>query len=79
MTRSQAFPSVNTRPKVTDWESIEQYRRITKETQYLILPLREVGHLYGGNFDVFQAALEKTKQLLGPVEDPKRRRISARS
>ncbi len=54
-------------------KDLKKYRRKTEETQYLILPLREVGHLYGGQAEVFEKAIEHTLEKIGKVEDFKKR------
>jgi hypothetical protein len=51
----------------------EKYRREADETQYLILPLKEVGYLYGGRVAEFEEAVQEMKRRLGPVPDPGKR------
>lgn len=52
-------------------EQLDQFRRNTAETQYLILPVKEVGHLYGGAGGAERTgkAVEQMKRRLGPVAD----------
>ena len=50
-------------------KQLDQFRRKADEAQYLVLPLKEVGHLYGGRVAEFEEAVKKMKQRLGPVSD----------
>ena len=52
---------------------LERYRREAEETQYLILPLKEVGYLYGGRAAEFEEAVQEMKRRLGPVTEPGKR------
>ena len=54
-------------------KDLKKYIRQTEETQYLILPIREVGHLYGGQTQGFEKAIERTVEKIGKVEDFKKR------
>ncbi|MEM6689637.1 MAG: hypothetical protein AAF664_09435, partial [Planctomycetota bacterium] len=54
-------------------ERIRQFQRETNETQYIILPVPEAGHLHGGNVDAFEEAIERTKRQLGRVASLKDR------
>ena len=56
-----------------DLENLDQFRRKADETQYLILPLEEVGHLYGGRVAEFEEAVEEMERRLGPVSDSTKR------
>ncbi len=48
---------------------LDRFRREVDETQYLILPVKEAGHLYSGRTAQFEEAVEQMKQRLGPVTD----------
>lgn len=54
-------------------KDLKQYRRKTDETQYLILPLRPAGQLYGGQTAALQQAIEATATKLGAPDDHKKR------
>ena len=58
---------------VGNMEQFDQFRRKADETQYLVLPLKEVGYLYAGRVDKFEEAAREMKQRLGPVSDPAKR------
>lgn len=49
---------------------LDRFRRKVDETQYLVLPIKEAGHLYGGRVAKFETAVEEMKRRLGPVSDP---------
>lgn len=52
-------------------ENLDRFRRNTAETQYLILPIKDAGHLYGGAGGTKRlgGAVERMKQRLGPASD----------
>ena len=54
-------------------EQLDQFRRKADETQYLVLPLKEVGYLYGGRVAEFEEAVKEMKRRLGPVSDSTKR------
>ncbi|MHC4180295.1 MAG: hypothetical protein ACYSWU_22550 [Planctomycetota bacterium] len=54
-------------------EDLKQFRREADETQYLVLPLKEVGYLYGGRVAEFEEAVKEMKRRIGPVSDPTKR------
>ncbi|MCH8219422.1 MAG: hypothetical protein IH892_21930, partial [Planctomycetes bacterium] len=54
-------------------KDLKKYLRETDETQYLILPIREVGHLYGRQTAAFEKAIECTIERIGKAEDFKKR------
>ncbi|MHC4537413.1 MAG: hypothetical protein ACYS6K_26030 [Planctomycetota bacterium] len=60
-------------PPVVKPKDLKKYLRETEETQYLILPIREAGHLYGGHTTGFERAVEHTIEMIGKVEDVKKR------
>jgi len=60
-------------PPVQEPKDLKKYLRETRETQYLILPVREAGHLYGGQTTGFEKAIERVVERIGKVEDLKKR------
>jgi hypothetical protein len=60
-------------PPVPKPKDLTKYLRETEETQYLILPIREAGHLYSGQTDAFEKAIERTVEKIGKAEDFKKR------
>ena len=54
-------------------KDLKKYLRKTEETQYLILPVHDAGHLYGGQTTGFEKAIERTVEKIGKVEDFKKR------
>ncbi|MHC4692627.1 MAG: hypothetical protein ACYS67_07785 [Planctomycetota bacterium] len=60
-------------PPVPKPKNLKKYLRQTKETQYLILPVREAGHLYGGQTRALEKAIERTVERIGKAEDVKKR------
>ena len=54
-------------------ERLQKFRRQTDETQYIVLPVPEAGHLHGANIEAFEKGIVRTKQQLGPVNDPTKR------
>ncbi len=50
-------------------EHLDKFRREADETQYLILPIKEAGHLYSGRTAEFEKAVKEMKRRLGPVSD----------
>jgi Spy/CpxP family protein refolding chaperone len=54
-------------------KDLSRYRRETEETQYLILPVREAGQLYGGQTAPVDRAIKDTAQMLGQAENVKKR------
>lgn len=56
-----------------DMEHLEHFRRPAGETQYLVLPVKEAGHLYAGRVAQFEKALQELGRRLGPVADPTKR------
>ncbi|MDF1745033.1 MAG: hypothetical protein P1V19_15150 [Gimesia sp.] len=54
-------------------KDLTQYRRETNETQYLILPLRPAGQLYGGQTAALQQVIRETATKLGKPHDLKKR------
>jgi hypothetical protein len=53
-----------------DLEHLNRFRRVTDETHYLILPVKEAGHLYSGRTAQFEKAVEAIEQRLGAAADP---------
>ena len=60
-------------PPVRKPKDLSKYRRETQETQYLILPIGEVGHLYGGQTGAVDQAIKDTIERLGQAKNLKRR------
>ncbi len=60
-------------PPVPKPKDLKKYLRKTEETQYLILPVREAGHLYSGQMTGFEKAIEHTIEKLGKAKDVKKR------
>jgi len=60
-------------PPIQKPKDLKKYLRETKETQYLILPIRAVGHLYGGQAAPVDQAIKDTIEKLGQAEDLKKR------
>jgi len=56
-------------PPVRKPKDLSKYRRETQETQYLILPIGEVGHLYGGQTGAVDQAIKDTVERLGQAKD----------
>jgi len=54
-------------------KDLKKYLRKTEETQYLILPVRQAGSLYGGQTNALEKAIERTVERIGKVEEIKRR------
>ncbi len=54
-------------------KDMKAFLRTTEETQYLILPVREAGHLYGGRTEAFERAIQRTVKKIGRAKDPKKR------
>lgn len=54
-------------------KQLDKFRRKADEAQYLILPIKEAGNLYGGRVAEFEEAVKKMKQRLGPVSDSTKR------
>ena len=54
-------------------KDLKKYLRKTEETQYLILPIRQAGSLYGGQTNAFEKAIERVVERIGKVEDLKKR------
>jgi hypothetical protein len=52
---------------------LNRFRREVDETQYLVLPVKEAGHLYSGRVAKFEEAVEEMKRRLGPAADPAKR------
>jgi hypothetical protein len=55
-----------------DIKHLNRFRRVTDETHYLILPVKEAGHLYSGRVPEFEEAVVAMKRRLGPAADPTR-------
>ena len=60
-------------PPVPKPKDLKKYLRKTEETQYLILPVPEAGHLYGGQTAPVDQAIKDTAQTLGQVRNLKKR------
>ena len=60
-------------PPVLKPKDLSKYRRETQETQYLILPVRQVGHLYGGQTAPVDQAIKDTVEKLGQAGNLKKR------
>jgi len=60
-------------PPVQKPKDLSKYRREAQETQYLILPIREVGHLYGGQTAPVDQAIKDTVETLGQARNLKKR------
>ena len=69
--RALSVLETGTDPQVA--KRLQKFRRQTNETQYLVLPVPEAGHLHGGNIEAFEKGIVRTKQQLGPVNDPAKR------
>jgi hypothetical protein len=54
-------------------KDLKKYLRQTKETQYLILPVREAGSLYGGQTTGLEMGIERTVEKIGKAENVKKR------
>jgi len=54
-------------------KDLKKYRRKTNETQYIILPLRPAGQLYGGQTEALQQAIQETSTKLGKPDNLKKR------
>ena len=50
-------------------KDLKKYLRKTEETQYLILPIRQAGSLYGGQTNALEKAIERTVERIGEVEE----------
>ncbi|QDU07975.1 hypothetical protein [Gimesia aquarii] len=53
--------------------NLKKYLRKTKETQYIILPIREAGQLYGGQTDGLDNGIQQTIAKIGKATDPRQR------
>ena len=60
-------------PTIRKPKDLKKYLRKTEETQYLILPVRQAGSLYGGQTISFEKAIERVVEKLGKTEDAKKR------
>jgi len=60
-------------PPVPKPKDLSKYRRETQETQYLILPIRQVGHLYDGQTAPVDQAIKDTVETLGQAGNLKKR------
>lgn len=60
-------------PAVQIPEDLTKYLRKTRETQYLILPIGAVGHLYGGQTAQVDKAIKDTVEKLGQAKDLRKR------
>jgi len=60
-------------PPVPKPKDLSKYRRETQETQYLILPIRQVGYLYGGQTAPVDQAIKDTVEKLGQAGNLKKR------
>jgi len=58
---------------LNDKKQLDKFRRTTDETQYLILPIREAGHLYSGRTAQLEEAIKEMRRRLGPISDPTKR------
>ncbi len=54
-------------------KDLKKYLRKTEETQYLILPVREAGSLFGGQTAGLEMGIERTVEKVGKGEDVKKR------
>lgn len=54
-------------------KNLKKYLRQTKETQYIILPIREAGQLYGGQTEGLEKGIQQTIAKIGKAKDPKQR------
>ncbi|MEL6104913.1 MAG: hypothetical protein AAFU85_02700 [Planctomycetota bacterium] len=69
----RALQLIETGTDPVDAERLRKFRRQSDETHYIVLPVPEAGHLHGGNIEAFERGLQRTKQQLGPVADPRKR------
>ena len=60
-------------PLVQKPKDLSKYRRQTQETQYLILPIHQVGHLYGGQTAPVDQTIKDTAETLGQARNLKKR------
>ena len=60
-------------PPIQIPKDLEKYLRETKETQYLILPIRAVGYLYGGQTAPVDQAINDTVEKFGQAKNLKKR------
>ena len=60
-------------PPVREPKDLRRFLRETKETQYLILPVGAVGHLYGGQTAQVDQAIKDTARKLGKSQDVRKR------
>lgn len=60
-------------PPVLKAKDLSRYRRETLETQYLILPLKQGGQLYGGQTASLDQAIKDTAERLGRAGDLRKR------
>jgi hypothetical protein len=69
----RALEILNRPAPVQKPKDLTKYLRETKETQYLILPVREAGSLYGGQTGPLAEGVERVVERIGRAEDPTKR------
>jgi len=69
----RALGILNKEAPIQEPKDLTKYLRETKETQYLILPVREAGSLYGGQTGPLEKGIERVVERIGKAEDPQKR------
>ena len=71
----RALGILNRKVPIQKPKDLRTYLRKTEETQYLILPIREAGSVYGGRTTGLENGIERVVERIGKVEDVKKRNL----
>jgi hypothetical protein len=69
----RALAILNTPAPAQKPKDLNKYLRQTEETQYLILPVRQAGSLYGGRTGPLEEGIGRVVERIGKAEEPTRK------